>query len=85
MQSFEISHVFDGTPDDYLAVIDAPGFHDRIKETLKLRERSVLERADHGSHELNTALGAVNTVVLICSSFTMAMGVHSAATGNPIL
>jgi cytochrome c oxidase subunit III len=31
-----------------------------------------------GSHKLSIALGALNTAVLICSSFTMAMGVYSA-------
>ena len=32
------------------------------------------------SHHLDLTLGAVNTVVLICSSLTMAMAVHSAQT-----
>ena len=31
-----------------------------------------------GSHQLSIVLGATNTAVLICSSFTMAMGVHAA-------
>jgi cytochrome c oxidase subunit 3 len=31
-----------------------------------------------GSHQLSIFLGTFNTVVLICSSFTMAMGVHAA-------
>jgi cytochrome c oxidase subunit III len=31
-----------------------------------------------GSHQLSITLGAINTAVLICSSFTMAMGVHAA-------
>ena len=31
-----------------------------------------------GSHQLSIALGALNTAVLICSSFTMAMAVHAA-------
>jgi len=31
-----------------------------------------------GSHQLSILLGAINTAVLICSSFTMAMGVHAA-------
>jgi cytochrome c oxidase subunit 3 len=31
-----------------------------------------------GSHQLSIVLGGINTVVLICSSFTMAMGVYSA-------
>jgi cytochrome c oxidase subunit III len=35
-----------------------------------------------GSHLLNGALGAANTAVLICSSFTMAMAVHSAQLGK---
>jgi cytochrome c oxidase subunit III len=34
------------------------------------------------SNTLNIPLGAVNTAVLICSSLTMAMAVHSAALGN---
>jgi cytochrome c oxidase subunit 3 len=35
-----------------------------------------------GSHHLNVALGTVNTIVLIGSSLTMAMGVHAAALGK---
>jgi cytochrome c oxidase subunit 3 len=35
-----------------------------------------------GSTSLNIVYGAVNTAVLICSSLTMAMGVHSAALGK---
>jgi cytochrome c oxidase subunit 3 len=35
-----------------------------------------------GSHHLSWKLGFVNTLVLIGSSFTMAMGVHSAAVGR---
>jgi cytochrome c oxidase subunit 3 len=35
-----------------------------------------------GSFELDITLGAVNTAVLIVSSFTMAMAVHSAQTGR---
>jgi cytochrome c oxidase subunit III len=35
-----------------------------------------------GSHKLNLELGLINTIVLICSSLTMAMGVHSAALGK---
>src|SRR6201996_1095712 len=31
-----------------------------------------------GSHQLSIFLGTFNTAVLICSSFTMAMGVHAA-------
>ncbi len=34
------------------------------------------------SQKLNITLGAINTLVLICSSMTMAMGVHSAALGK---
>lgn len=34
------------------------------------------------SQKLNVTLGAANTVVLICSSLTMAMAVHSAALGK---
>ena len=32
------------------------------------------------SNHLNLWLGAINTAVLICSSFTMALAVHSAET-----
>lgn len=35
-----------------------------------------------GSHHLDITLGAVNTVVLICSSLTMAMAVHAAQVGS---
>jgi cytochrome c oxidase subunit 3 len=35
-----------------------------------------------GSHHLNVTMGAINTVVLICSSLTMAMAVHAAALGK---
>jgi cytochrome c oxidase subunit 3 len=35
-----------------------------------------------GSHELDITLGAVNTVILIASSLTMAMAVHSAQTSR---
>src|ERR1051326_522802 len=35
-----------------------------------------------GSHLLSGVLGAINTVVLICSSFTMALAVHSAQLGK---
>jgi len=35
----------------------------------------------HASNHLDIILGAVSTAVLICSSFTMACAVHSAATG----
>jgi cytochrome c oxidase subunit 3 len=35
-----------------------------------------------GSHELNEVLGGVNTVVLICSSLTMALAVRAAQTGQ---
>jgi cytochrome c oxidase subunit 3 len=34
------------------------------------------------SRHLSLALGAVNTAVLICSSLTMAMGVHASAVGR---
>lgn len=34
------------------------------------------------SHHMNIGLGTTNTAVLICSSLTMAMAVHSAATGK---
>jgi cytochrome c oxidase subunit III len=34
------------------------------------------------SHHMNVALGTLNTAVLICSSLTMAMAVHSAAMGR---
>lgn len=34
------------------------------------------------SHELNWKLGGLNTVVLICSSITMALGVRAAMIGN---
>ena len=35
-----------------------------------------------GSHELMMWAGALDTVILLCSSFTMAMAVHSAQTGS---
>jgi cytochrome c oxidase subunit 3 len=35
-----------------------------------------------GSHHLDVPLGAANTVVLICSSLTMALAVHAAAQGK---
>ncbi|MEX2260806.1 MAG: cytochrome c oxidase subunit 3 family protein [Bryobacteraceae bacterium] len=35
-----------------------------------------------GSHHLNITLGAINTVVLICSSLTMALAVHGAQLGS---
>lgn len=35
-----------------------------------------------GSHELDITLGAVNTVILIFSSFTMAMAVHKSHSGD---
>ncbi len=35
-----------------------------------------------GSHILEVKFGATNTAVLICSSFTMAMAIHSAQTGK---
>ncbi len=35
-----------------------------------------------GAAQLNAVLGGVNTIVLICSSLTMAMAVHSASKGK---
>src|SRR5574340_560373 len=35
-----------------------------------------------GSHILEVKFGAINTAVLICSSFTMAMSIRSAQTGK---
>ena len=35
-----------------------------------------------GSEKLNVTLGLINTIVLICSSLTMAMAVHFAAVGK---
>ncbi len=37
---------------------------------------------DAGSAHMNIVLGAINTGVLLCSSLTMALAVHSAETGN---
>ncbi len=37
---------------------------------------------DHASSEMNILLGSINTAVLICSSFTMALTVYFAETGN---
>jgi cytochrome c oxidase subunit 3 len=37
-----------------------------------------------GSHELNEVLGGINTVVLICSSLTMALAVRAAQVGSRI-
>jgi cytochrome c oxidase subunit III len=37
---------------------------------------------DRGSADMEHVLGAVNTVVLICSSFTMALAVYSAELGK---
>jgi cytochrome c oxidase subunit III len=37
---------------------------------------------DKGSADMDHVLGAVNTAVLICSSFTMALAVHSAELGK---
>jgi cytochrome c oxidase subunit 3 len=37
-----------------------------------------------GSADMEIVLGAVNTGVLICSSFTMALAVYSAETGNRV-
>ena len=36
----------------------------------------------HASHHMDILLGTVNTVVLICSSLTMALAVHSAEKGR---
>jgi cytochrome c oxidase subunit III len=36
----------------------------------------------HASRHMDIALGTTNTAVLICSSLTMAMAVHSASTGR---
>lgn len=35
-----------------------------------------------GTTHMNVVLGSINTAVLICSSFTMALAVHSAESGN---
>jgi cytochrome c oxidase subunit III len=35
-----------------------------------------------GSHHLNVQIGAINTMVLICSSLTMALAVHAAQLGK---
>jgi len=35
-----------------------------------------------GSADMSIVLGSINTIVLICSSFTMAMSIHSAASGS---
>ena len=40
-----------------------------------------LQAFSAASNHLNLWLGAINTAVLICSSFTMALAVHSAETG----
>lgn len=37
---------------------------------------------DAGSREMDIVLGSINTAVLICSSFAMAMADHSAEAGN---
>ena len=45
--------------------------------------RSQYPQAFHdGATHLNVILGGANTIVLICSSLTMAMAVHSASKGN---
>ena len=45
--------------------------------------RSQYPQAFHdGATHLNAVLGGVNTIVLICSSLTMAMAVHSAREGK---
>jgi cytochrome c oxidase subunit 3 len=38
-----------------------------------------------GSAGMNILLGAINTAVLICSSFTMALAVYSVQTGNRLM
>ncbi len=43
---------------------------------------SYTQAFDVGSGEMDLWLGALNTGVLICSSFTMALAVHSAETGK---
>ena len=40
---------------------------------------------DLGSKDMEIVLGSVNTAVLICSSFTMALSVYFAEVGNPKL
>ena len=37
---------------------------------------------DLGSKDMEIILGSINTAVLICSSYTMALAVHSAEVGN---
>jgi cytochrome c oxidase subunit 3 len=37
---------------------------------------------DAGSADMDIVLGSINTAVLICSSFTMALAVHAAQEGN---
>jgi len=37
---------------------------------------------DAGSHHLDVLLGGINTAILICSSLTMALAVHSAQLGK---
>lgn len=37
---------------------------------------------DAGSHDMEIVLGSINTAVLICSSYTMALAVYSAEQGN---
>lgn len=46
---------------------------------MRYREPEVFS---HASHYLSTTMGAINTVVLILSSLTMAMGVHFAQRGK---
>src|SRR6202142_1578509 len=41
-----------------------------------------LESFITGSHMLDVTFGATNTVVLICSSLTMALAIHAAQTGK---
>ncbi len=50
MQRIEIAHVFEGTPEDYLAVIDAADFPGKLCQVLNLKERSLLLEEDRGDH-----------------------------------
>jgi cytochrome c oxidase subunit 3 len=45
---------------------------------------SYYQAFEHGSSQMEYWMGAVNTAVLICSSFTMAMAVYSAETGRKL-
>lgn len=52
MQRIEISHLFDGTPDDYLAVIDGAEFEAQLCQAVGLREHTVISTEDRGDHLL---------------------------------